>query len=83
MRISTNEFLLGSLNDMLNQQSNVNQLNREIATGQTLLDASHEPGGRGQALGAANSIAQYYVRCQPMPPRRPSRCRPGSARCSR
>lgn len=58
MRISTNEFLLGSLNDMLAQQANVNQLNREIATGQTMLDASSDPSGATQALGDATTIAQ-------------------------
>jgi len=59
MQISTNEFLLGSLNDMLNQQSNVNTLNREIATGQTLLDASTDPGGAAKTLNTANTISQY------------------------
>ena len=56
MRISTNEFLLGSLNDLLAQQQTVNQLNREIATGETLLDASSDPGGAGQVIGLANQI---------------------------
>jgi flagellar hook-associated protein 3 FlgL len=56
MRISTNEFLLGSLNDLLAQQQTVNQLNREIATGETLLDASSDPGGAGQVVGLANQI---------------------------
>ena len=58
MRISTNEFLLGSLNDMLAQQSTVNQLNREIATGQTMLDATSDPGGAAQVVGLANQIAR-------------------------
>ena len=57
MRISTNEFLLGSLNDMLAQQSTVNQLNREIATGQTMLDASSDPGGAAQMVGVTSQIA--------------------------
>jgi len=48
MRISSNEFLLGSLNDLLNQESNVNQLNQEIATGQTMLDATTDPAGAGR-----------------------------------
>ena len=56
MRISTSEFLLGSLNDMLAQQSTVNQLNREIATGQTLIDATSDPGAAGQVVGLANQI---------------------------
>jgi len=56
MRISTNEFLLGSLNDLLTQQQNVNQLNREIATGQTMLAASDNPGGADEAIGLANQI---------------------------
>ena len=58
MRISTSEFLLGSLNDLLAQQQNVNKLNREIATGQTLLDAGDNPAGAGQVVGLANQIGQ-------------------------
>jgi flagellar hook-associated protein 3 FlgL len=56
MQISTNEFLLGSLGDILAQQQNVNQLNREIATGQTLIDASDDPGSAAQVIGLANQI---------------------------
>jgi flagellar hook-associated protein 3 FlgL len=56
MRISSNEFLLGSLNDLLAQQQNVNKLNREIATGQTMLDATDDPGGAGQVVGLANQL---------------------------
>jgi len=56
MQISTNEFLLGSLNDLLAQQQNVNTLNREIATGETMLDASSDPGGAGQVIGLANQV---------------------------
>jgi len=59
MQISTNEFLLGSLNDMLNQQSNINQLNREIATGQTMLDASADPAGASAAIGDAAAIGRF------------------------
>lgn len=59
MKISTNEFLLGALNDMLSQQQNVNTLNREIATGQTLLDASTDPAGASNVLRTANTISQY------------------------
>jgi flagellar hook-associated protein 3 FlgL len=58
MRISTNEFLLGSLNDLLAQQQNVNQLNSEIATGETMLSASDDPGGAGQVVGLANQVGQ-------------------------
>jgi flagellar hook-associated protein 3 FlgL len=56
MRISTNEFLLGSLNDLLAQQSTANQLNREIATGQTLLDATNDPASAGLAVEVAGQI---------------------------
>lgn len=56
MRISTNEFLLGSLNDILAQQENVNKLNREISTGQTLIDASDDPGGAGEVIRLANQV---------------------------
>ncbi len=58
MRISTNEFLQGSLNDLLAQQSSVNQLNREIATGETLLSPADDPGAAGQVVGLANQIGQ-------------------------
>ncbi|HEX3860983.1 MAG TPA: flagellar hook-associated protein FlgL [Stellaceae bacterium] len=61
MRISTQEFLLGSLNDMLTQQSNANRLNREIASGQTLLDAGDDPAGAGQVLALSNGISQLTV----------------------
>jgi len=56
MRISTHEFLLGSLNDLLAQQQNVNRLNREIATGETMLDAGSDPGGASRVVGLANQI---------------------------
>jgi flagellar hook-associated protein 3 FlgL len=56
MQISTTEFLLGSLNDILAQQSNANKLNREISTGQTLIDASDDPGAAGQVIGLANQV---------------------------
>ena len=58
MRISTNEFLLGSLNDLLAQQQNVNQLNREIATGETLLSPAADPAAAGQVVGLANQVGQ-------------------------
>jgi flagellar hook-associated protein 3 FlgL len=56
MRITTNEFLLGSLSDLLTQESNANRLNREIATGQTLLDATTDPGAAGLAIQVAGQI---------------------------
>jgi flagellar hook-associated protein 3 FlgL len=56
MQISTNEFLLGSLGDLLTQQSNLSQLNQEIATGETMLDATSDPAGAGQAIGLASGI---------------------------
>ncbi|HVC53107.1 MAG TPA: flagellar hook-associated protein FlgL [Stellaceae bacterium] len=59
MRISTNEFLLAATNDMLAQQSNVNQLNREIATGETMLSATADPSGASQAIGDASTIARF------------------------
>jgi flagellar hook-associated protein 3 FlgL len=58
MRISTDQFLLGSLGELLAQESMVNQLNREIATGQTMLDATGDPAGAGQALGVLGEINQ-------------------------
>lgn len=58
MRISTSQFLLGSLNDLLAQESSVNQLNREISTGQSLLDAGSDPVAAGQSIGVASVIGQ-------------------------
>ncbi len=58
MRISTNQFLLGSLNELLAQQANVNRLNRQIATGQSMLDASSDPAGAARAIAVANTIGQ-------------------------
>jgi flagellar hook-associated protein 3 FlgL len=58
MQISTSEFLLGALPELMAQQSNVNQLNKEIATGQTMLDAASDPAGAGQAMQTAGQIAQ-------------------------
>lgn len=60
MRISTQEFLLGSLPDLLTQQSNVNQLNREIASGQTMLDPTADPAGAGLSLQVAGQ-AQHFA----------------------
>ncbi len=56
MRISTTEFLLGALPELLTQQSNLNQLNQEIATGQTMLDASSDPAGAGLAMQTGSQI---------------------------
>jgi flagellar hook-associated protein 3 FlgL len=57
MQISTSEFLLGSLSDILAQQSNVNQLNREISSGQTMLTAASDPAGAGSAIQTAAQIS--------------------------
>jgi flagellar hook-associated protein 3 FlgL len=56
MQISTNEFLLGSLPDILEQQTNISQLNQEIATGETMLSAASDPAGAGAAIGLASGI---------------------------
>lgn len=58
MRISTSEFLFGSLNDLLSQEGTVNQLNRQISTGQSMLGPMDDPAGAGLALGIANQIDQ-------------------------
>jgi flagellar hook-associated protein 3 FlgL len=58
MRISTNEFLLGSLNDIMSQETTVNQLNQEIASGQTMQSALDNPAGAGSALSIAGEIQQ-------------------------
>lgn len=56
MRISTNEFLLGSLNDMMGLQSNINTLNQEIASGQSMVDATTNPACAGLALNVAGQL---------------------------
>jgi len=58
MRISSSEFLLGSLPQLLAQQSNANTLNQEIATGQTLLNAASDPAGAGLAMQTEGQIQQ-------------------------
>jgi flagellar hook-associated protein 3 FlgL len=58
MQISTSEFLLGALPELLAQESNVNQLNKEIASGQTMLTANSDPAGAGLALETAGQIQQ-------------------------
>jgi flagellar hook-associated protein 3 FlgL len=56
MRISTNEFLLGSLDDLLTQQNNASELNSQIATGQAMLDAATDPAGAGLALQVSGEL---------------------------
>jgi flagellar hook-associated protein 3 FlgL len=58
MRVSTNEFLTGSLNDILSQETTVNQLNQEIATGQIMQSAVDDPAGASSALTIAGQIQQ-------------------------
>lgn len=58
MRISTNEFLLGSLNDIMSQESTVNQLNQEISSGQTMQSPLDDPAGAGAAISVAGQIQQ-------------------------
>jgi flagellar hook-associated protein 3 FlgL len=58
MRISTNEFILGSLNDIMAQEANVNQLNQQIASGQTMQSALDNPAGAGAALNIQSQISQ-------------------------
>lgn len=58
MRISTNEFLAGTLADILGQETSVNQLNQEIASGQTMQSAIDDPAGAGLALSTAGQIQQ-------------------------
>jgi flagellar hook-associated protein 3 FlgL len=60
MRISTQEFLLGSLPNLLNQQSNANQLDQEIATGETMLNPTADPAGAGLSLQTADA-AQHFA----------------------
>jgi flagellar hook-associated protein 3 FlgL len=58
MRISTNEFLLGSLNNILSQESTVNQLNQEIASGETMLSPLDNPAGVASALDISSGIQE-------------------------
>lgn len=56
MRISTNEFLMGSLSSILNQESTANRLNQQISSGQAFATAMEDPAGTGQALEVASQI---------------------------
>jgi flagellar hook-associated protein 3 FlgL len=58
MRISTNEFLLGSLNNLLSQESTVNTLNQEIASGESMLSPLDDPSGVASALNISSTIQQ-------------------------
>ena len=58
MRISTNEFLAGTLADILGQETSVNQLNQAIASGQTMQSAIDDPAGAGLELSTAGQIQQ-------------------------
>ncbi|MGH7072890.1 MAG: flagellar hook-associated protein FlgL [Stellaceae bacterium] len=58
MRISTNEFLMGSLNSILSQESTANQLNQQIASGQAISTAMDNPAGAGQSLNLASQIGR-------------------------
>jgi flagellar hook-associated protein 3 FlgL len=58
VRISTNEFLMGSLNSILTQENTANQLNQQIASGQAITTAMDDPSGAGQSLDLANQIEQ-------------------------
>jgi flagellar hook-associated protein 3 FlgL len=56
MQISTNQFLLGSLGALLAQESSVGQLDQEIASGQTLTDATSDPTAAGEALALGGNL---------------------------
>ncbi|HYL31681.1 MAG TPA: flagellar hook-associated protein FlgL [Stellaceae bacterium] len=64
MRISTTEFFLGSLNDMLAQEATVNKLNGEIATGQTVTNATDNPTAAAAVLDTSNQIDQISTDVQ-------------------
>ena len=58
MRISTSEFFLGTLNDMLTQESTVSKLNQQIASGQSVVDATDNPSAAAAVLDTSNQIDQ-------------------------
>lgn len=58
MRISTSEFFLGTLNDMLTQESTVSKLNQQIASGQSVVNATDNPSAAAAVLDTANQIDQ-------------------------
>lgn len=64
MRISTNEFMLGTLNDMLAQEASVSKLNQEIATGQTVTNATDNPSAAAAVLDVSNQIDQISTNVQ-------------------
>jgi flagellar hook-associated protein 3 FlgL len=61
MRISTSEFLLGSLADIMNQEGNVNALNQQVASGQTMQSALDDPAGAEAALNLQGQITHLSV----------------------
>lgn len=58
MRISTNEFFLGTVNDMLAQESTVSNLNQQIASGQSVVNATDNPSAAAAVLDTSNQIAE-------------------------
>lgn len=58
MRISTNEFFLGTLNDMLAQESTVSNLNQQIASGQLVVNATDNPSAAAAILDTSNQIGE-------------------------
>lgn len=58
MRISTNEFFLGTLNDMLTQESTVSNLNQQIASGQSVVNATDNPSAAAAVLDTSNQIGE-------------------------
>jgi len=64
MRISTTEFFLGTLNDMLAQEANVSKLNQQIASGQSVVDATDNPTAAAAVLDTSNQIDQISTNAQ-------------------
>ncbi len=58
MRISTSQFFLGTLNDMLAQEATVSKLNQQIASGQSITDATANPSAAAAILDTSNQIDQ-------------------------
>lgn len=60
MRISTNQAQQQAVNSILNQQSQLNKTQQQLATGQRILTPSDDPAGASRALDLMQAVAVNY-----------------------
>lgn len=60
MRISTNQAQQQGVNSILNQQSQLNKTQQQLATGQRILTPSDDPAGASRALDLMQAVAVNY-----------------------